>query len=25
VAHDGALLFTDDGGDVLWRVAYARH
>jgi glucose/arabinose dehydrogenase len=23
VARDGALLFTDDGGDVLWRVAYA--
>jgi hypothetical protein len=22
VAHDGALLFTDDGGDMLWRVAY---
>jgi len=21
-AHDGALLFTDDGGDTLWRVAY---
>jgi hypothetical protein len=25
VAHDGALLFTDDGGDELWRVSYARH
>ena len=24
VAHDGALLVTDDGGDVLWRVAYGR-
>jgi glucose/arabinose dehydrogenase len=24
VAHDGALLFTDDGGDTLWRVAYGR-
>ena len=24
VAHDGALLFTDDGGDMLWRVAYGR-
>jgi glucose/arabinose dehydrogenase len=23
-AHDGALLFTDDGGDMLWRVSYAR-
>jgi glucose/arabinose dehydrogenase len=23
VAHDGALLFTDDGGDELWRVSYA--
>jgi glucose/arabinose dehydrogenase len=22
VAHDGALLFTDDGGDMLWRVAH---
>lgn len=22
VAHDGALLFTDDGGDTLWRVAH---
>jgi len=24
VAHDGALLFTDDGGDMLWRVAHDR-
>jgi hypothetical protein len=24
VAHDGALLVTDDGGDMLWRVAYAK-
>ena len=23
VAHDGALLVTDDGGGMLWRVAYA--
>lgn len=23
VAHDGALLFTDDAGDTLWRVSYA--
>jgi hypothetical protein len=23
VAHDGALLVTDDGGSMLWRVAYA--
>ncbi len=23
VAHDGALLVTDDGGNMLWRVAYA--
>jgi len=23
VAHDGALLVTDDGGDTLWRVAYS--
>jgi glucose/arabinose dehydrogenase len=23
VAHDGALLVTDDGGDEVWRVAYA--
>jgi glucose/arabinose dehydrogenase/cytochrome c2 len=22
VAHDGALLVTDDGGNVIWRVAY---
>jgi glucose/arabinose dehydrogenase len=22
VTHDGALLVTDDGGDVIWRVAY---
>ena len=22
VAHDGALMVTDDGGDTLWRVAY---
>jgi glucose/arabinose dehydrogenase len=22
VAHDGALLFADDGGGVIWRVAY---
>ena len=25
VAHDGALLFTDDAGDTLWRVSYAAH
>ncbi|HEX4198351.1 MAG TPA: PQQ-dependent sugar dehydrogenase [Caulobacteraceae bacterium] len=25
VAHDGALLVADDGGDVIWRVAYAPH
>ena len=25
VAHDGALLFTDDAGDTLWRVAYGGH
>jgi hypothetical protein len=24
VAHDGALLVTDDGGNMLWRVAYAK-
>jgi hypothetical protein len=24
VAHDGALLVTDDGGGMLWRVAYAK-
>jgi hypothetical protein len=23
VAHDGALLVTDDGGDTVWRVSYA--
>ena len=23
VAHDGALLVSDDGGDALWRVSYA--
>ena len=23
VAHDGALLVTDDGGGAIWRVAYA--
>jgi len=23
VAHDGALLVSDDGGDMLWRVSYA--
>ena len=23
VARDGALLVTDDGGGVVWRVAYA--
>jgi hypothetical protein len=23
VAHDGALLVSDDGGDVVWRVSYA--
>jgi len=23
-AHDGALLVTDDAGDMLWRVAYAK-
>ena len=25
VAHDGALLVTDDGGGAVWRVAYAGH
>jgi hypothetical protein len=25
VAHDGALLVADDGGDVLWRIAYGHH
>jgi glucose/arabinose dehydrogenase len=25
VARDGALLFTDDAGDTLWRVAYGGH
>jgi glucose/arabinose dehydrogenase len=25
VAHDGALLVSDDGGDTVWRVAYAKH
>jgi len=25
VAHDGALLVTDDANDTLWRVAYAGH
>jgi hypothetical protein len=25
VAHDGALLVTDDGGDMVWRVAYGHH
>ena len=24
-AHDGALLVADDGGDVVWRIAYANH
>ena len=24
-AHDGALLVADDGGNVIWRVAYAPH
>jgi glucose/arabinose dehydrogenase len=24
VAHDGALLVADDGGDVIWRVAYSK-
>jgi glucose/arabinose dehydrogenase len=24
VAHDGALLVTDDGGNMLWRVAYEK-
>ena len=24
VAHDGALLVTDDGGNIVWRVAYAQ-
>ena len=24
-AHDGALLVADDGGDVIWRIAYAPH
>jgi glucose/arabinose dehydrogenase len=24
VAHDGALLVSDDGGNTLWRVAYAK-
>jgi glucose/arabinose dehydrogenase len=23
VAHDGALIFTDDAGNTVWRVAYA--
>jgi glucose/arabinose dehydrogenase len=22
VAHDGALLVADDGGDMIWRIAY---
>ncbi|HKT55057.1 MAG TPA: PQQ-dependent sugar dehydrogenase, partial [Caulobacteraceae bacterium] len=25
VAHDGALLVTDDAGDTLWRIAYGGH
>jgi hypothetical protein len=25
VAHDGALLVTDDGGNAVWRVAYTGH
>jgi glucose/arabinose dehydrogenase/cytochrome c2 len=25
VAHDGALLFTEDGNNTLWRVAYQGH
>jgi glucose/arabinose dehydrogenase len=25
VAHDGALLVTDDGNGTLWRVSYAGH
>ena len=25
VAHDGALLVTDDGGDMVWRIAYSPH
>jgi len=24
-AHDGALLVADDGGDLIWRVAYGKH
>jgi len=24
VAHDGALLVSDDGGNTLWRVAYGK-
>jgi glucose/arabinose dehydrogenase len=24
VAHDGALLMTDDGGDTVWRIAYRK-
>jgi hypothetical protein len=24
VAHDGALLVSDDGGDTIWRVAYGK-
>ncbi len=24
VAHDGALIVTDDGGDAVWRIAYAK-
>ena len=24
VAHDGALLVSDDGGNLIWRVAYAK-
>jgi len=25
VAHDGALLVTDDGGGMVWRIAYSPH
>ena len=25
VAHDGALLVTDDGSDTIWRIAYGGH
>jgi glucose/arabinose dehydrogenase len=25
VAHDGALLITEDGNNTVWRVAYGGH